>query len=139
MATARNITYSHLIALAGRAAEAAGVAVIVVGFVVAGVLAIAELRRRPKEKVFRALRQRLGRAILLGLELLVGADIIGTVTEDPNLTSVIVLGVIVLIRTFLSFTLELEIEGRWPWQKPTPGDEGVTRMGASGTTDPQQQ
>ena len=133
MATLRDSTYSHLIALAGHAAEAAGVAVIVIGFVVAGGLAVADLRRQPKSKVFRALRQRLGRAILLGLELLVGADIIGTVTEDPNLTSVLVLGVIVLIRTFLSFTLELEIEGRWPWQKPAAEGEGATRMGASGT------
>src|SRR3954468_9789936 len=123
MGGARHFTYSHLIAMAGRGAEAAGVAVIVIGFVVAGALAVADLGRQPKAKVFRALRQRLGRAILLGLELLVGADIIGTVTEDPNLTSVLVLGVIVLIRTFLSFTLELEIEGRWPWQKPAPEGE----------------
>ena len=95
--------------------------VILLGSVIAGLLSVGDLRHQSKAKTFRSLRQRLGRAILLGLELLVAADIIGTVTEDPNLRSVFVLGMIVLIRTFLSFTLELEIEGRWPWQ-PRPAD-----------------
>ena len=59
----------------------------------------------------------LGRAILLGLELLVAADIIKTVAVTPTLESVLVLAIIVLIRTFLSWSLELEVSGRWPWQK----------------------
>ena len=59
----------------------------------------------------------LGRSILLGLELLVAADIIRTVAVTPTYESVGVLAIIVLIRTFLSFSLELEITGRWPWQK----------------------
>jgi uncharacterized membrane protein len=105
-----------LIVDAGHAVEAAGVTTILIGALVAGVRAAKELRQVPPDAVFKGLRQRLGRAILLGLELLVAADIIGTVTEDPNLGSVLVLAVIVLIRTFLSFTLELEISGRWPWQ-----------------------
>src|SRR4051812_36530107 len=112
--------YGRVIASAGHAAEAAGVAAILIGFVAAGVMAARDLRRAPGSAVFRTLRQRLGRAILLGLELLVASDIIGTVTEDPNLANVFVLGMIVLIRTFLSFTLELEMSGRWPWQ---PADE----------------
>lgn len=62
-------------------------------------------------------RQRLGRAILLGLELLVAGDIIRTVAVAPTLENLAVLGVIVLIRTFLSFSLELEVSGRWPWQE----------------------
>ena len=62
-------------------------------------------------------RQALGRAILLGLELLVAADIIGTVAVRPTLETVGVLALIVLVRTFLSFTLELELTGLWPWQK----------------------
>ena len=62
-------------------------------------------------------RSDLGRAILLGLEFLVAGDIINTVAFEPNLTSVAVLAGIVLIRTFLSFSIELEIEGRWPWQR----------------------
>jgi uncharacterized membrane protein len=78
--------------------------------------------------VYRQYRQQLGRSILLGLELLVAADIIRTVAVTPTLTSVAVLGGIVLIRTFLSFSLELEITGRWPWQSRTflrPGTEPI--------------
>jgi uncharacterized membrane protein len=59
----------------------------------------------------------MGRAILLGLEVLVAADIISTVALEPTLDSVIVLGIIVLIRTFLSWSLALELDGRWPWQR----------------------
>jgi len=109
-------TYARLAATAGHAAEVAGVAAILIGALAAFVMAVRDVRTMPGDAAFRSLRQRLGRAILLGLELLVAADIIGTVTEDPNLGSVLVLGIIVLIRTFLSFTLELEVSGRWPWQ-----------------------
>ena len=66
-----------------------------------------------------AFRELLGRIILLGLELLVAGDIVRTVAAKPTLTSVAVLGAIVLIRTFLSLSLEVEITGRWPWQKRT--------------------
>jgi uncharacterized membrane protein len=66
---------------------------------------------------FRQYRANLGRAILLGLELLVAADIIGTVAVTPSFENLQILGLIVLIRTFLSFSLEVEIEGRWPWRK----------------------
>ena len=74
------------------------------------------------EVAYRDLRRRLGRAILLGLEFLVAADIIGTVLVSPTLANAAALGVVVLIRTFLSWSLELEIEGRWPWQKRAPAD-----------------
>jgi uncharacterized membrane protein len=78
-------------------------------------------RRLPADaermSVYRSYRQLLGRSILLGLELLVAADIIRTVAVAPTYDSVGVLAIIVLIRTFLSFSLELEITGRWPWQK----------------------
>jgi len=66
---------------------------------------------------FRRYRANLGRGILLGLELLVAADIIGTVAVTPSFENLAVLALIVLIRTFLSFSLEVEIEGRWPWQR----------------------
>ena len=66
---------------------------------------------------FRLYRAHLGRGILLGLELLVAADIIGTVAVTPSFENLAILGLIVLIRTFLSFSLEVEIEGRWPWQR----------------------
>ena len=70
----------------------------------------------PFDARYRALRANLGRAILLGLEFLVAADIIGTVAIEPSFRSLGVLALIVAIRTFLSFSLELEISGRWPWQ-----------------------
>jgi uncharacterized membrane protein len=66
---------------------------------------------------YKRCRHDLGRAILLGLEILVAADIISTVTLTPTLESVVVLGIIVLIRTFLSWSLALELDGRWPWQR----------------------
>ena len=75
---------------------------------------------------YHQFRQTLGRGILLGLELLVAADIIGTVAVEPTLENVLVLSLIVLIRTFLSISLTVEIEGRWPWQSnaklPPEGD-----------------
>lgn len=67
---------------------------------------------------YQRLKVSLGKALLLGLEILVAADIIRTVALEATLTSVIVLGILVLIRTFLSWALVVEIEGRWPWQSP---------------------
>ena len=75
-----------------------------------------------REKAITRLRASLGRAILLGLEFLVAADIINTVAVEPTVESVIVLAGIVAIRTFLSFSLETEIEGRWPWQREPNGE-----------------
>lgn len=66
---------------------------------------------------FRIIREELGRAILLGLEFLVAADIIATVVFDATMEQILKLGLIVLIRTFLSFTLEIEIEGKLPWKQ----------------------
>lgn len=74
------------------------------------------LAKEESFRVFRELRQRLGRGILLGLEFLVAADIIHTVAVELTFETVGVLAIIVLIRTFLSFTLEVELTGRWPWQ-----------------------
>jgi uncharacterized membrane protein len=73
------------------------------------------------EEAFRIVRTVFGRSILLGLEFLVAADIIRTVAVQPSLENVAVLGLIVLIRTFLSFSLEVEIDGRWPWQSAASG------------------
>ena len=69
------------------------------------------------EETYRIVRTAFGRSILLGLEFLVAADIIRTVAVQPSLQNVLVLGLIVLIRTFLSFSIEVEIEGRWPWRR----------------------
>ena len=108
---------SELIALAARLFEIAGVGVMVAGAFVSVVLVVAQFRRESGASAFRHFRQKLGRSILLGLELLVAADIIRTVSETPTLDGVLVLGLIVLIRTFLSFTLAVELEGYWPWQR----------------------
>ena len=75
------------------------------------------LKKKDAQKVFHRVRQRLGRGILLGLEFLVGADIIHTVAVDLSFETVTVLAIIVLVRTFLSFTLDVELTGRWPWQE----------------------
>jgi len=110
-----------IIEVVGKVIDAAGVAAIVVGVLyAAGNAAVRGLRhQRP---IYTQFRRILGRGILLGLELLVAADIIRTVAVTPTLESVAVLGAIVLIRTFLSFSLELEITGRWPWQKKKEPD-----------------
>lgn len=79
--------------------------------------AIRLLKQGKTETIFRQVRQRLGRGILLGLEFLVAADIIHTVAVELTFKTVSVLAIIVFIRTFLSFTLEVELTGRWPWQK----------------------
>lgn len=70
-----------------------------------------------KPRSYKVLRQDLGKAILLGLEILVAGDIIGTVSTEPTMNRVLILAVIVLIRTFLSLSLQVELEGRFPWQK----------------------
>jgi len=110
--------FESTIETVGKAVDAAGVAVIVLGVA----WATLALGRRAvagdtSHGSYRQYRQAIGRAILLGLELLVAADIIRTVAVSPTFTSVGVLAIIVAVRTFLSFTLEVELEGRWPWHK----------------------
>ena len=104
------------------ALELAGIFVMAVGTLLASLVALARATRgMASSHLYEWYRQTLARAILLGLEFLVAADIINTVAVDPSFSSVGVLGLIVLVRTFLSFTLELEITGRWPWQvRPEP-------------------
>ncbi len=104
-----------LIEAIGVAIDFVGIAVIVIGALIAAVIALRALLRH-NGPVYLPFRRSLGRSILLGLELLVAADIIKTVALTPTLESVAVLGGIVIIRTFLSFSLELEVSGRWPWQ-----------------------
>jgi uncharacterized membrane protein len=114
-------TYATVIDDVGRGFEAVGVGAVIVGCLIAMVRYGGASPR--DESAYRALRRGLGRAILLGLELFVAGDIIRTVTVTPTFTTVGVLAIIVAIRTFLSFTLEIEIDGRWPWQK-SPGADG---------------
>lgn len=80
-------------------------------------------RRADGGEIFRSTRSRMGRGILLGLEFLIAADIVHTVAVDLSFPSVGLLAVIIAVRTFLSFTIEVEINGRWPWQAPAPEHE----------------
>jgi len=117
--------FASSIEIVGKTIDVVGVAVICAGIVLAAVRAT----RRPRDGVgnrYRDFRQSLGRSILLGLEFLVAADIIRTVAVTPTVTSVIVLGAIVAIRTFLSFSLELEITGSWPWAKREHASSGAS-------------
>jgi uncharacterized membrane protein len=113
---------------AAHAVELAGVGVLLLGAVfAAGVFVVRLTRRHGFPEAYHGLRADLGRAILLGLELLVIADIIGTVAIEPTLENLGVLAVIVAIRTALSFALELEVSGRWPWQRVEPVEDGRAR------------
>lgn len=125
----------------GEVIDVLGVVAIVLGVLYASLdAALRGVRRR--SPIYTRFRRVLGRAILLGLELLVAADIIKTVAVTPTLESVGVLAIIVLIRTFLSWSLELEISGRWPWQKGAvsgDADEGAAMAGGNApaaATDP---
>ena len=98
--------------------EVTGVAIIVIGALFASALFLRQGFGAPGwAAAYRGYRANLGRGILLGLELLVAADIIGTVAVTPSFQNLGVLAMIVLIRTFLSFSLEVEIEGHWPWRR----------------------
>jgi len=102
----------------GQGIDLAGVVVIAGGALLVAAYMLVRLRGGlVADEAYQLLRRGLGRAILLGLELLVAADIIRTVAVSPTFESVGVLAIIVAIRTFLSFTLELEITGAWPWQR----------------------
>ncbi len=102
----------------GIAFEFAGVAALAIGFVLALVIALAAwVRTRQGAIAFRTLRETFGGVILLGLEILVAADLVKTVTSSPTLTDAFVLGIIVLIRTILSFSLQVEIDGVAPWRR----------------------
>jgi uncharacterized membrane protein len=110
------MTFIEAVETVGRVIDGIGVAVIALGAILAAGFTVGRLLRKTGD-AYRNFREQLGRSILLGLEFLVAADIIRTVAITPTAQSVAVLGGIVLIRTFLSFSLEVEITGRWPWQQ----------------------
>lgn len=122
------MSYEEIVADVAKVVEAAGVAILVVGAIGAFGRYVGELTQRSKT-AYTELRSNLGRVILLGLEVLIIGDIIRTIVVEPTLESVGVLGLIVAIRIVLSFSLEVEIDGAWPWNrwrtlanKRTPGD-----------------
>jgi len=119
-------TYSNVLRLIVHIADGIGVAILVAGLFFAGFLALRTWRNSGDGTLaYTVLRRTLGGAILAGLEVLVAGDLIRTVAVAPTLDNVVTLGIIVLIRTFLSFSLEIEIEGTLPWKR------ALTQSGAS--------
>jgi uncharacterized membrane protein len=114
---------TELVETIGWIIDLVGVAIIAIGATLATGAFALRLRIGTLADAYRIYRISLGRAILLGLEFLVAGDIIRTVAISPSFESVGVLGLIVVVRTFLSFALEVELEGRWPWQR---GERPVT-------------
>ena len=112
------MTYEEFISNVVRGVEALGAAIMVIGGVGALlVAAVAVIRKDPQRRAYNDLRRNLGRAILLGLEVLIIGDIVRTIIVDPTIESVAVLGLIVIIRIVLSFSLEIEIDGTTPWSR----------------------
>ena len=121
----------HVINQAGRIVDLVGVAIIVLG-VALGILSYLRAllaRQSDRMAAYRETRQVIGRGVLFGLEVLVAGDIIRTVASSPTFTSIGVLALIVLIRTFLSWSLELEMTGRWPWQKGAAAEPQTSGQG----------
>lgn len=111
--------FRHIMEIIGTGVDAIGVIIIVIGALVASVRFFA----RRNLSGYKQFREDFGRAILLALEFLVAGDIIRTVVVAPTMENVAVLGLLVLIRTFLSMSMQLEIDGRWPWQRTGQNDE----------------
>ena len=103
--------------LAVQGFEIVGVAILAIGSIVAMVGAATTLVQGERTAAYERARQDIGRAILLGLEVLIIADIVETITIDPTLESAATLALIVLVRTFLSFSLEVELDGVLPWRR----------------------
>jgi uncharacterized membrane protein len=112
------VTYDGVVEHIVRAIEACGIAVLVVGAVIALAGWLVEARDpEQRQAAYGRLRRKLARVILLGLEILLLADIILTIVVEPTLDSVVILAIIVAIRIVLSFSLEVEIDGAWPWSR----------------------
>lgn len=120
------LEFEELVSGAVRVVEATGALIMIAGgFWVLVVYVLQVVRPRTRTDAYPRLRQNLGRVILLGLEVLIVADIVRTIIVDPTLDSVAVLGMIVVIRIVLSFSLEVEIEGTWPWSRWRLGRAGA--------------
>jgi uncharacterized membrane protein len=125
-------TFTELMDHVAQGFEALGAAILVVGVIWSFVLAAVAARRSGwSARTYLVLRQAFGGTLLLGLEVLVAADLLRTVAVAPTLDSVLVLGLIVVIRTVLSFSLETEIEGVAPWRRAMTGGAGTLRRAAA--------
>lgn len=114
--------FKEIISVAGYGIETIGVLAIIIGSAASSFRFLSHYRREPNGFAYRIYRRQLGRSIILGLEFLIAGDIIRTVVVADTLTNITILGLIILIRTFLSFALHLEVEGRWPWQQEKDGE-----------------
>src|SRR5690606_29276220 len=117
----RRMSFEALVADLALAVEVAGIAILLLGAVAASGVFLREWVRLGFGESYHRYRANLGRAILLGLEVLIIADIVGTVAVEPTMDNLIVLGLIVLIRTFLSLALQVEISGQLPWRRGPSG------------------
>ena len=127
-AQAATETFTGLMDHVAQGFEALGAAILVVGVIWSFILAVVAARRSGwSAQAYIVLRQAFGGTLLLGLEILVAADLVRTVAVAPTLDNVLVLGLIVVIRTFLSFSLETEIEGVVPWRRAMTGGAGTIR------------
>ena len=125
-------TFSAFMDHVAQGFEALGALILVVGVIWSFVLALVTWRRSGlSAKVYRVLREAFGGTVLLGLEVLVAADLVRTVAVAPTLDNVLVLGLIVVIRTFLSFSLETEIEGVVPWRRALMSGAGTIRRASA--------
>jgi uncharacterized membrane protein len=132
-------TFTAVMEHVARGFEALGAVILIVGVVWSIVLAVLAWRRSGHAaRGYIALRQAFGGAVLLGLEVLVAADLIRTVAVAPTLDNVLVLGLIVVIRTFLSFSLETEIEGVAPWRQALASGAGSVRRATIAASGPRQ-
>ncbi|MEQ9465560.1 MAG: DUF1622 domain-containing protein [Haliea sp.] len=114
--------FTQIISLFAYGTEAVGVLVVLVGASYSSVVFVRHFNKVPEGVAYHTFRRQLGRSIILGLEFLIAGDIMQTIIVDATWQNVAVLGLVILIRTFLSMTLHLEIEGRWPWRQAA--DEG---------------
>ena len=132
-------TYTQVMLVVAQTFEVIAAAVLFVGLLWSLWLSLRDYRRRKDGGLaYRVMRQSFGGAILLGLEILVAGDLIRTVAVAPTLDNVLVLGIIVLFRTFLSFSLEIEMDGVPPWRKGLVSGATVMARAASATRSPRE-
>jgi uncharacterized membrane protein len=130
-------TFTTVLDHVAQAFEALGALILVIGVLWSLALAVLAWRRtRSGDRAYNVLRQAFGGTLLLGLEILVAADLLRTVAVAPTVDNVLVLGLIVLIRTFLSFSLEIEIDGVVPWKRALMSGAGAIKQAAQAAVRP---
>jgi uncharacterized membrane protein len=129
------MSFTEVMEWVSRGFEIAGIIVLIVGFLLGAARALQRRSSHPSETMYDLVRQSFGRTILLGLEILVAADLVRTVAVDQTWQNVLALGLLVLIRTFLSFSLEVEMDGVWPWRRGGARTAGADAA-AAGESEP---